>query len=285
MAGWRKLAVIAGGGELPLALAEHCAGAGLDYYVLRVEPFADAALASHPGASFAIASMGGWMELLRDAGCDAITFLGAVPRPDFATLKFDAKSEAAAAALRDAAGQGDDALLRALIGIFAGAGFQIIGAEEAMADLVAPAGLLGAHAPTPADFTDMAHAANVVAALGALDIGQGAVVCDGLTLAVEAQEGTDAMLRRIPTLPAPVRGTRDSPRGLLLKRPKPGQERRVDLPVIGVATIENAAAAGLAGVAVEAGAALIVRRDAVIAAADAAGLFLFGFNAEDLRRL
>jgi DUF1009 family protein len=266
-------------------LAEHCADAGLDYYVLRVEPFADSALAKHPGDAFAIGTMGGWMEILQGAGCDAITFLGAVPRPDFATLEFDEKSQAASAALKRAAGQGDDAPLRALIGVFAGAGFHIIGADEAMADLLAPAGVLGAHAPTPTDFADMAHAANVVAALGAFDVGQGAVVCDGLTLAVEAQEGTDAMLRRILTLPEPVRGSSANRRGLLLKRPKPGQERRVDLPVIGIATIDNTAAAGLAGIAIEAGAALIVRRDAVIAAADAAGLFLFGFNAEQLRRL
>jgi DUF1009 family protein len=124
----------------------------------------------------------------------------------------------------------------------------------------------------------MAKAARVAAAIGAFDVGQGLVVCDGLVLAVEAQEGTDAMLRRVAELPLTVRGTPQSRRGVLLKRPKLIQERRVDLPTIGVPTIERALAAGLAGVAVEAHGALAVRRPDIIAAANRAGLFVYGFT-------
>ena len=85
------------------------------------------------------------------------------------------------------------------------------------------------------------------------DIGQGAVVCRGLVLAVEAQEGTDKMLERVARLDGNLRGNRDDRAGVLAKCLKPGQEERVDLPTIGVATIERAAKAGLAGIVLEAG--------------------------------
>jgi len=116
----------------------------------------------------------------------------------------------------------------------------------------------------------------VVRALGALDVGQAAIVCNGLTLCVEAAEGTDAMITRVASLPEHIRGTQAKRRGVLVKAPKPIQDRKTDLPVVGVKTIANAAAAVLAGVAVEAGGALIVDRDAVVASADSAGLFLIG---------
>jgi DUF1009 family protein len=114
--------------------------------------------------------------------------------------------------------------------------------------------------------------------LGALDIGQAVAVADGLVLAVEAAEGTDAMLARLPALSANLRGTPEKRRGVLLKAPKPAQERRVDLPVIGVRTIELAAAGGLAGVAVEAGSALLMRRAKIAEAADRLGLFVMAFD-------
>jgi DUF1009 family protein len=117
---------------------------------------------------------------------------------------------------------------------------------------------------------------------GAEDIGQGAVVCDGLVLAVEAQEGTDAMLARVAGLPADIRGSENARKGVLAKRPKPNQERRVDLPVIGVSTVEGAARAGLAGIVIPAGGALVLGRDAVAAAADAAGLAVWAVTLDEL---
>lgn len=280
MGGWRKLGIIAAAGDLPVALAEHCAATGQAYFVARVAPFASEALNAHPGATHDLSAMGARIEALKQAGCDTITFVGQAPRPNFGALAFDERGLAMLPALAAAAREGDDALLRALLDEHARAGFAVIGADEAMADLLAPAGALGAHAPAGLD--DTARAAKVVAAMGAFDIGQGAVVCDGLVLAVEAQEGTDEMLARVARLPASVRGTALARRGVLVKRPKPNQDRRVDLPVIGVRTIEGAAAAGLAGVAVEAGAALLVRRDKIIAAADGAGLFVYGFTRAEL---
>lgn len=282
MASWRKLGIIAAGGDLPVALAEQCQALGKPYFVARVTPFADAALAAHPSDAHDLGAMGARIDALKQAGCDAVVFVGQAHRPDFAALQWDAVGLSMLPALAAGAREGDDALLRALLGEHAKHGFQVVGADEVTAEMVAPAGVFGAHAPSQNDLKDIAHAARVVAAMGALDIGQAAIVCAGLTLGVEAQEGTDALLRRIAELPANVRGSPERRRGVLLKRPKPIQERRVDLPVIGVRTIEGAAKAGLAGVAIEAGAALLVRREAIIAAADAAGLFVFGFTRADI---
>jgi hypothetical protein len=278
MSAWRKLGVIAGGGELPVVLAEHLAGGARPYFVARITPYADAALEAHPGASHGLGAMGARIEAMRAAGCDTVVFLGQVPRPDMSTLQWDAGGLAMIPALAAAAPQGDDALLRALLAEHERAGFSILGVEDIMAELLAPEGVWGAVKPSAAQMDDLKQAAKVASAVGAFDIGQGVVVADGLVLAVEAQEGTDAMLRRVGELPLSVRGDARERRGVLVKRPKPIQERRIDLPTIGVRTIEGAAAAGLAGVAVEAQGALAVRRADLVAAADRAGLFVYGFT-------
>jgi DUF1009 family protein len=278
VAGWRKLGLIAGGGELPALLADHCAASGKPYFVARVAPFADAPdLNKHPGAEHGLGQMGARIAALREAGCDAVVMIGRVPRVDMRALDWDEGGRAMIPALAAAAPHGDDALLRALLQEHEKAGLRMIGAEEAMSDLLAAAGAWGAQT-LGAHMSDVAQAARIAGAIGALDIGQGAVVCAGLVLAVEAQEGTDAMLQRVAQLPAALRGVPGARRGVLVKRPKPIQERRIDLPVIGLKTIEAAAAAGLAGVAVEAGGALVARRAEVVAAADAAGMFVYGFT-------
>ena len=284
MSGWRKLGVIAGGGELPVVLAEHLAATQRPYFIARIAPNADPALEAHPGATHSLGQMGARMDAMRDAGCDAVVLIGQVARPDLKTLQFDDAALAMLPALLAAMPQGDDALLRALLAEHERAGFQVVGADSVMRDLLASAGAWGAVSPNADHLKDMSHAAKVAAASGAFDIGQGVVVCDGLVLAVEAQEGTDAMLRRVAELPTTIRGTPQARRGVLVKRPKPIQERRIDLPTIGVRTIEGAAAAGLAGVAIEANGALAVRRSDIIAAANRTGLFVYGFTPNETDR-
>jgi hypothetical protein len=278
MASWRKLGLIAGGGELPVVLAEHCAATGRAYFVARIEPFASAVLESHPGVTLNLGAMGRRMQALKDAGVDAVVLIGQVPRPDLSQLQLDDRARAMIPAFLAAAANGDDALLRVLLEEHEREGFKVLGAEEVMGDLLAPAGAWGAVAPNDAQRKDIAKAAKIASAIGSFDVGQGVVVAGGVALAVEAQEGTDAMLARIAGLPTTVRGTTENRRGVLLKRPKPIQERRIDLPVVGPQTLRGAAAAGLAGIAVEAQGALAVRRDEMIAEADRLGLFLYGFT-------
>ena len=207
-------------------------------------------------------------------------FAGNVARPDMRALQPDFRGLAALPGAVIAARRGDDGLLSYLIGEFEKEGFVAEGAHEVMADLVLARGPLGRHKPKRSHQGDIARALAAASAIGALDAGQGAVACDGLILALEAQEGTDAMLERVARLPVSIRGLPERRRGVLAKVSKPDQERRVDLPTIGPATIRRAAEAGLAGVAGEAGLTLVLERGRVITLADDLGLFVVGADVQ-----
>ncbi|WP_375267658.1 LpxI family protein [Phenylobacterium sp.] len=277
----RKLGLIAGGGGLPVEIASACEKGGRPYFVIRLKGSAGPELEAFPGAEVGIAELGKCIKTLKRAGCEAVCFAGQVARPDFAALKPDLRGIVALPGIVAAARKGDDALLRALLSEFEKEGFVVEGADEAVGDLRLPAGPLGTVAPGAGHAEDIARALQVAREIGRLDIGQGAVVCDGLVLAVEAQEGTDAMLRRVGELPEDIRGRPGAPRGVIAKAPKPIQETRVDLPTIGLGTVQRAARAGLAGIVGEAGRLLVLDRDEVIALADELGLFIVGVDPQD----
>jgi DUF1009 family protein len=180
----------------------------------------------------------------------------------------DAEGARLLARIGRAAFAGDDGLLAAIVRVLEEEGFRVHGVQAVMAGLTAPEGVLTSRAPTPEDEADILRGAAVCRLLGEADVGQAVVVQQGLVLGVEAIEGTDALLARCAGL------RRDGPGGVLVKRAKPGQELRADLPTIGVRTVEGAAAAGLAGIAIEAERTLMPERAATIDAANARGLFL-----------
>jgi UDP-2,3-diacylglucosamine hydrolase len=273
-----KLGLIAGAGDLPVLLAQHCRDAGIPLHVSRITGMSDARLKDFMGGESAIASFGERMKALKADNVDTIVFAGLVSRPDLQSLKPDWRGAMALPRIMAEMGKGDDALLRAVLNEFERDGFKIIGADEVLHDLLAPAGMMAGAAPNASQQSDIDTALHVTAELGLLDVGQGAVVCDGLVLAVEAQEGTDRMLARVSDLSTDIRGSKDKRRGVLVKRAKPQQERRVDLPTIGLRTIEGAAKAGLVGVVVEANGALIIDKASVIAACQEAGMFLMGVD-------
>jgi UDP-2,3-diacylglucosamine hydrolase len=268
------LGIIAGGGDLPFAIAESAREAGRSVFVVALSD--DEWVGAYPHERIALGEVGKALKALRTAGCEDVVLAGKLARPKFRDIKLDAKGVLVAPRIIAAARKGDDALLRAVAGAFEREGFRIVGAHEAAPGLLAQVGVMGRIKPSSDDEEDIATAFKIVRAMGALDIGQAAVVCEGLTLAVEAAEGTDAMIARIAALPEHLRGTAEKRRGVIVKAPKPIQDRKTDLPVIGVQTVRNAAAVGLAGIAVEAGGALILGKSAVIAEADRLGLFLAG---------
>ena len=266
-----RLGLIAGGGDLPRRLAEHVRDSGRGVFVLALKGFADPSLAvEFDGAEAAMGQLGKGLRLLKDAGCKEVAFAGTVKRPDFSALQVDMRGAALLPELLVAATKGDDAILRTVLGAFEKEGFRVVGADDVLASLLAPAGPLGKRAPTPEDWSDIREAAREAASIGLADVGQGAVARAGRLIESEKQDGTDAMLRRVAAL-----GGRG---GVLVKRPKPQQERRIDLPTIGVTTVRGVAEAGLAGIAVAAGGALVVDRTAVAALADELGVFVYGFT-------
>lgn len=271
-----KLGLIAGGGDLPAAVASRCDAEGRPVYVVRLNGFADPHLTRWPGDDFGMAQIGAILKALKANGCQAVCLAGIVNRPDFKTLKPDFKGATLLPGIVSAASKGDDALLRKILSVFEGEGFAVEGADDILGGETLPARALGAVEPTAEQLNDLKKALHVAEKSGELDIGQGAVVCDGLVLAVEAQEGTDAMLRRVAALPGDLRGEPGAPKGALGKAPKPIQDLRVDMPVIGPRTVELAAEAGLAGVGGVAGRLILIDRPAIIAAADRLGLFVWG---------
>ncbi len=250
--------------------------------MLALDGIADAkAFSEFPHSSASLGQVGTAVRLLKDAGCSEITLAGRVARPDFSKLKLDRLGGQYIARILAASLRGDDALLRAVVSMFEKQGFRVTGTSDITRGMLAPAGALGRFKPAPESLADIRHGFKVVSALGALDIGQAAVVAGGLVLAVEAAEGTDAMLTRVAGLPAALRGSMTARCGVLVKAVKPHQERRVDLPVIGTRTIELASAAGLAGVALQPETVLILNRLRVIELADHGGLFVYGMSTLD----
>lgn len=271
-----KLGLIAGGGSLPVEIAQHCERSGRPLFVIRLKGFAGTDLSPYAGAEVGLAEIGKCMKALKRAGCRSICLAGNVARPDFSSLVPDLRGLMLLPKVVAGARKGDDALLRVLVGEFEREGFQVEGAHDVMEDLTLAVGPLGAHRPSDEDLADARRALHVARAIGALDVGQAAVVSHGLVLAVEAQEGTDALLKRVAELPAHLRGRPGAGQGVLAKAPKPIQETRVDLPTIGLATVQGVARAGLAGIVGEAGRLLVLDREATIALADELGVFILG---------
>lgn len=268
-----KLGIVAGGGTLPARLAATAQADGREVFVLAITGHAVASsLESLPHAWIRMGEAGRGIEILHQQGVEDLVMAGPVRRPTLRDLRPDWRTTRFFARLGLRA-LGDDGLLKAVIGELESEGFHILGLHDILGDALAEPGVWGGVEPDDRAQADIAHGLVVARGLGALDVGQAVVVQQGIVLGVEAVEGTDALLRRAGEL------RRAGPGGVLVKVAKPGQERRVDLPTIGVQTVNNAAAAGLVGIAVEAGAAVVVDRSGVIAAADAAGIFVCGVTA------
>jgi len=248
---------------------------GHDVSVIALKGFAETS-DFETAKAFGIAEFGKMTKALKKAKATHVCFAGIVKRPDFKSLKPDLKAMFHMGGAVKAAKQGDDALMRYLLDLFEREGFNVIAPQDVCKSLLLPEGILGSVHLAEIHKDDAQKACETATKIGALDIGQGAVVCQGVVLAVEAQEGTDAMLNRVAKLPAEIRGSALDRKGVLAKMVKPTQETRIDLPTIGPATIENAAEAGLAGIVAEGGRAFIIDRAQVIQLADAAGIFIAG---------
>jgi UDP-2,3-diacylglucosamine hydrolase len=271
----RALGIIAGGGRLPGHVAAAAAAAGRPVFVVGLEGFADrTVLAPWPHEIIRVGAAGRILGTLRDHGCQDLVLIGPVRRPSFFELRPDAEGARIVARIGRAAFAGDDGLLAAVIRVLGEKGFRIIGAQDVLREVLAPVGLLTRTAPDALAAADIQRGVMVTRALGAVDVGQGCVVQQGMVLAVEAAEGTDAMLSRCGALARP------GPGGVLVKLVKPGQERRADLPTVGPDTVRAAAAVGLRGIAFEAGGTLLADRAVAVAEADKASVFMLGLQAE-----
>lgn len=268
--------ILAGGGPLPGQVAAAAAAMGRDVFIVAFQDFAEPAVVGvWPHEYVRLAAAGAILAALRAHGCHEIVLIGPVRRPSFRDLRPDAEGARILARLGRSLFAGDDGLLGALVRVLGEEGFVVRGAHEFLSHAVGTVGALGRYQPDAAAQADIRQGIAVVRELGRLDIGQGCVVQNGVVLAVEAMEGTDAMVDRAGACRQPGTG------GVLVKLCKPGQERRADMPTIGPRTIAHAVAAGLVGVAFEAGGTLLADPAACRDAADRAGLFLYGISPSD----
>lgn len=270
-----KLGIIAGSSQLPRAVAEACLAKGRDVFILAIEGACEeATVEGLPHAWARLGGLGKAISTLKSEGVGELLMVGKVTRPKLANLRPDLKATKLLARLGSNLLKGDDELMRTIIGFLEEEGFHVIGADEAVAELVTPEGLLGAIYPDKRVQADIEFGARIAREIGKLDIGQSVIVQNHQVLGIEAIEGTAELIRRCGPLRVDDKG------GVLVKMKKPTQERRIDLPTIGVATIEQLAEAGFAGLAIEAGSSLMIDRRAIISRANELGLFVLGFSVE-----
>jgi DUF1009 family protein len=273
------LALVCGGGTLPAAVAEAAERHGRRVVMFPVRGWADAAtVAGRSHHWISLVQTGHFLRLARQEGCRDIVFIGTAVRPPFSALRLDWETLRVLPGIWRAYRGGDDHLLSAIAGMLGTYGFRIVGAHEIAPEILIPAGPLGSRSPNERDRADIARGLALLHAIGPFDVGQAAIVADNHVLGVEAAEGTDGLLARIAELRAAGRISTPRGVGVLIKAPKPEQDRRFDLPAIGPKTVMGAAQAGLAGIAVVAGGAILAEAAEVVRTADRAQLFVIGVD-------
>jgi UDP-2,3-diacylglucosamine hydrolase len=271
------VAIICGGGSFPAAVAEAVARAGRKPVMFAIRGWADPKVVEgYTHHWVAIGQGGRFFRLARAENCREAVFIGTLLRPSLTQIRLDWHTLRVMPRIIRAFRGGDDRLLSGVARLFEEGGVRIIGVGDVAPEIVVPEGTLGRYQPSPRDRADIACALGVIAALGPFDIGQAVVVANGHVLAVEAAEGTDHLLARVAQLRDQGRLTKPAGVGVLVKAPKPGQDRRFDLPAIGPQTVENVARAGLAGLAVAAGSAIVAEPAQASDAADRAKIFFVG---------
>jgi DUF1009 family protein len=278
------IAIICGGGSFPGAVAEAIVRRGRQPVLFGLKGWADPKIIErHTHHWIAIGQVGRFFRLAHEEHCKDVLFIGSLLRPPLTQVRLDWQTIRLLPRLALAFRGGDDRLLSGIASMAEDGGLRVIGVRDVAPEVFVPEGVLGHHQPSERDRSDMVRGMALIAALGPFDVGQAAIVADNHVLAVEAAEGTDNMLARIADLRHQGRVATPPGVGVLVKAPKPGQDRRFDLPSIGPRTIAGAARAGLAGVAVAAGSTIIAEAAEVIAAADREKIFLAGVG-EDAAR-
>jgi len=273
MAGDREascLAILAGGGDLPLEVADRVVAAGRPVHVIAIRGEADSRIERFSHSWIKFGAFGQFLRTIKSQRCGELVIIGKVSRPDLRNVRPDLGFVTHLPAMLQLMRGGDDALLTRAVRLLEAKGVTVRGAHEVAPDLVASAGVIGRNEPDALHCAAIERGFALIRALGPYDVGQAAVVSGQNVIAIEAAEGTDRMLQRVAEMPRVGGDTH----AVIVKCPKPGQELRVDMPVIGAQTVERAAAAGLAGIAVESGTVILANRSQLRAAADAKDMFL-----------
>jgi DUF1009 family protein len=273
------LALVCGGGTFPPVVAAAVEARGRRVIVFALKGWADPAfVADHPHHWIALGQAGRFFRLVRAEGCRDVAFIGTLLRPALRDIRLDWTTLRLLPRVIAFFRGGDDRLLSGVGALLEEQGLRLVGAHEVAPEILMPSGATTRRAPSDRDRADITRGLEVLAALGPLDVGQAVVVADGYVVAVEAAEGTDAMLERVAALRGSGRLKTPAGVGVMVKAPKRGQDRRFDLPSIGPRTIAGVADAGLAGLAVAAGGAIVAEPGEIVRVADRRNVFMVGFD-------
>lgn len=274
------IGLVAGGGAMPFAVADSLVAHGVEPVLFALRGACDPVRVTrfrHHWIS--VGQYGRAIGLFRAENCRDLVFIGTLVRPALSEIRLDWGTLRIIPRVLAAFRGGDDHLLSGIGRIFERDGFRMVGIKDVAPDLLMPEGCLTRAAPSGSASADIARGREVLRALGPYDVGQAVVVIGGHVVGVEDIEGTDGLLSRVARLRREGRIRAKPGSGVLVKAPKSGQDLRFDLPTVGPRTVEGAAAAGLAGIAIAAGNTIIAEPQAVIEAADAAGIFVIGLPA------
>jgi DUF1009 family protein len=274
------IGLIAAGGVMPFAVADSLRARGIQPVLFALKGACDpVAVERFRHHWISVGQVGRAMKLFRAENCRDLVFIGTLVRPALSEIRLDWVTLRVLGRVWAAFRGGDDHLLSGIGRILEQDGFRMVGIRDVAPDLLVPEGCLTRTMPDENAAADVVRGREVLRALSPFDIGQAAVVIDGHVVGVEDIEGTDGLLARVARLRKEGRIRAKASRGVLVKAPKSGQDLRFDLPTVGPRTVEGAAAAELAGIAVVAGNTIVVEPQAMIEKADAAGLFVTGLPA------
>ena len=274
----KPLAILCGGGDFPIQVAQAALQQGRNPVMVGVVGAADKRIEAFPHFWVHMGEVGKLFRSLKERDIGEIAIVGAMTRPEFSDLRLDWGALRRFSGLASLFRGGDNRLLVGIAGFFEKEGVAVVGVHQIAPQLLVSPGALSALAPSAQAQADARIGAGLIAALSPFDAGQAVVVANGRVLAVEAAEGTDAMLARIADLRAAHRLRLRGKAGVLVKAPKRDQDMRLDMPAVGLRTIEGARRAELEGIALSSGRVLIADRAAFVRAADEAGLFVFGLE-------
>ncbi len=279
-----SVGIICGGGSFPAAVASAVVRSGRRPVMFGIRGWADTAIVEHYAHHWiALGQLGRFVRLAAAEHCQDVLLIGTLLRPPLRHIRLDWQTLRAMPRIVRHFRGGDDRLLSGVVELLEEHGLRVIGVKDVAPQITMPSGVLGRHQPSARDRADIALAFELIATLGPFDVGQAAIIADNHVLAIEAAEGTDNLLARIAALREQSRVTTPRGVGVLVKAPKPAQDRRFDLPAIGPQTVAGVARAGLAGIAVAAGETIVADAAAAIEAADRARIFLVGVGQERRR--
>jgi len=265
-----KLAIFAGRGNLPMMLIKECNKNDVDFqlFLLKTESY-DLDYSLYNPIVLEYTAVEEFLEILRGRSIKNITFVGAVNKPNFSSLKVDKKGAILLSKILANKILGDDAVLRSVINFFEKEGFKIIKVNDILGDLLVDKNFCGIIKPNKDDFENIAIGKRVIKSISEFDIGQAVIVAQRQVIAIEAVEGTDQMISRCQTLNIDYKN-----KAILVKLKKSKQSKKADLPVIGIETINNCYKNNIKGIAIQSGASIVINREEVIDAANKMGIFI-----------